>query len=175
MVETFRGDRLFEPHLASFLELKGIPYTGCNLRGLTLARDKGLAKKILHYHKLPTPHFFICLKGKSPSKNEISELRFPLIVKCLSEESSYGLSQSSIVKNEKQLFDRLHYVHHKLQTDAIVEEFIAGRELSVGVIGNNQIETLPVCEVTLINQISLKLKFTHPMLNGTPTTKKGKG
>tara|TARA_Y100001954_G_scaffold237426_1_gene301033 strand:- start:849 stop:1865 length:1017 start_codon:yes stop_codon:yes gene_type:complete len=175
MVETFRGDRLYEPHLASFLELKGIPYTGCNPRGLTLARDKGLAKKILHYHQLPTPKFFICLRGKTPHKKDLNELKFPLIVKCLSEESSYGLSQSSIVKNNKQLSERLDYIHKKLQTDAIVEEFIIGRELSVGVLGNDRPEVLPVCEVTFNKSNEPLNEIYTPNAKWNPKYQKKKG
>ena len=175
MVETFRGDRLYEPHLASFLELKGIPYTGCNPRGLTLARDKGLAKKILHYHQLPTPHFFISPKGTSPSKKDLVGLKFPLIVKCLSEESSYGLSQSSIVKNEKQLSERLNYVHHKLYRDAIVEEFIMGRELSVGVLGNQNLETFPVCEITFNKSNKPLNEIYTPNAKWNPSYQKRKG
>ena len=161
--------------MASFLELKGIPYTGCNPRGLTLARDKGLAKKILHYHELPTPKFFISLKGTSPIKRDINGLQYPLIVKCLSEESSYGLSQSSIVKNNKQLLERLDYIHRKLQTDAIVEEFIIGRELSVGVLGNERPEALPVCEVTFNKSNEPLNEIYTPNAKWNPKYQKKKG
>ena len=175
MMENFKGDRLFESNLVSFLELQELPYTGCNPRGLSLARDKGLAKKILSYHNLATPKFCISLRGSSLQKKELKTLNFPLIVKCLTEESSFGLCKSSIVKNEKKLFERLNYVHHKLNSDAIIEEFIEGKELSIGVLGNSTLETLPICEVSF-RKCSNPLKEIYTSLaKWNPAYQKKKG
>ena len=79
-------------------------------------------------------------------------LRFPLIVKPLKEDSSIGISNSSIVKNDDALMDRVTFIHEKLNQDAIVDEYIEGREFYVAVIGNNsELEVLPIIELDFAN------------------------
>lgn len=175
MMENFRGDRLFESNIASFLELQTIPYTGCNPRGLALAKDKGLAKKILSYHNINTPKFCISLRGKSVQKQDLKDLTYPLIVKCLNEESSFGLGQSSIVKNEKKLFERVKFVHQNLQADVIIEEFIEGRELSMGVLGNSNLKTFPLCEVTFNKCLNPLKEIYTPLAKWNTNYQKRKG
>jgi len=132
--------------VVSYLELLKVPYTGCNPRGLTLSRDKGLAKKLLAYHRIPVPDFLVVPLGnkvKLPKR-----LHFPLIVKSLTYESSTGISQASVVENDEQLNKRVQFIHDTIMTPAIVEEFIDGRELYGGVLGNNRLQTFPVWEMS---------------------------
>jgi D-alanine-D-alanine ligase len=130
----------------SYLELLGLPYTGCNPRGLILARDKALSKKLLAYHRIPVPEFTVVRPGRKVALPK--RLTFPLIVKSLFFEASTGISQASVVENHEQLARRVTFIHEKLGTAAIVEQFIDGRELYVGVIGNERLDVLPPWEMS---------------------------
>ncbi len=146
LMEAFDDVVVFDQNVVSYLELLKVPYTGCNPRGLTLSRDKGLAKKLLAYHRIPVPDFLVVPLGnkvKLPKR-----LHFPLIVKSLTYESSTGISQASVVENDEQLNKRVQFIHDTIMTPAIVEEFIDGRELYVGVLGNNRLQTFPVWEMS---------------------------
>lgn len=146
LMEAFADVVVFDQNVVSYLELLKMPYTGCNPRGLTLSRDKALAKKLMAYHRIPVPDFFVVPIGRrvhSPKR-----LRFPLIVKSLTYESSTGISQASVVANDEQLWKRVQFIHDAIQTPAIVEEFINGRELYVGVMGNDRLQVLPVWEMS---------------------------
>ncbi len=145
LLEEFQGKAGFDAHVVSYLELLGIPYTGCNPSGLLIGRDKALAKKILSYHNILTPRFFTVDQQKNFSLP--SDLKYPLIVKSLVEEASLGISQDSIVDQEDKLRDRIEFIHNKIETPALVEEYIEGRELYVGVIGNKQLKVLPAWEL----------------------------
>ena len=146
LMEAFDDVVVFDQNVVSYLELLKVPYTGCNPRGLTLSRDKGLAKKLLAYHRIPVPDFLVVPLGnkvKLPKR-----LHFPLIVKSLTYESSTGISQASVVENDEQLNKRVQFIHDTIMTPAIVEEFIDGRELYGGVLGNNRLQTFPVWEMS---------------------------
>jgi D-alanine-D-alanine ligase len=146
LMEAFDDVVVFDQNVVSYLELLKVPYTGCNPRGLTLSRDKGLAKKLMAYHRIPVPDFLVVPLGnkvKLPKR-----LHFPLIVKSLTYESSTGISQASVVENEEQLNKRVQFIHDTIMTPAIVEEFIDGRELYVGVLGNDRLQTFPVWEMS---------------------------
>ena len=145
-MEAFAGVTTFDQNVVSYLELLRLPYTGCNPRGLILARDKALSKKLLAYHRLPVPEFTVVRRGRRPVLSK--RLQFPLIVKSLFFEASAGISQASVVENMEQLQKRVAFVHENLGTAAIVEQFIDGRELYVGVIGNERLEILPVWEMS---------------------------
>jgi D-alanine-D-alanine ligase len=146
LVEEFHGLRQFDQHVVSFLELLQVPYTGCNPMGLALSRSKALSKKLLHYHRLPVPTFAVYPKG---AKGRLRRgLRFPLIVKSLTEEASEGIAQASIVDSPEKLAERVHFVHERLGTDAIAEQFIEGREIYVSVFGCKRLTVLPVWELT---------------------------
>ena len=149
LLEEFNGNTLFDSHVVSFLELMKIPYTGSNPRGLMLARDKALAKKIMSYHRLKTPKFWVYPKSKRVKLP--AGLKFPLIVKCLWEEASYGISKGSVVHSEQKLLERIEFIHSNLENDALVEQFVAGRELYVGIIGNERPYALPVWELSFEN------------------------
>ncbi|GAG83756.1 unnamed protein product, partial [marine sediment metagenome] len=121
----------------------------CNPRGLLLSHDKPLAKKILTFHRIHTPGFYVLPKGKKPRRP--AGYKFPLLVKSVSEDASLGITQSSIVHDDEKLFDRIEYIHQETQTDALIEAYIEGRELYVGVMGNRRLTTLPVWEMVFKN------------------------
>ena len=144
LVEEFGGMGQFDQHVVSYLELRKQPYTGCNPRGLTLARDKALTKKILAYEGIKVPEFAVFPKGRAIKRPE--RLAFPLFVKSLTEQGSAGLSSASIVENDEKLAERVEFIHRTTTSTAIAEQFIEGREIYVGVMGNDRIRTLPAWE-----------------------------
>jgi D-alanine-D-alanine ligase len=146
LMEAFAGVTTFDQNVVSYLELLRLPYTGCNPRGLILARDKALSKKLLAYHRIPVPDFTVVRRGRRPQLSK--KLHFPLIVKSLFFEASTGISQASVVENEEQLARRVQFVHESLGSAAIVEQFIDGRELYVGVVGNQRLDVFPVWEMS---------------------------
>ncbi|MEO8601145.1 MAG: ATP-grasp domain-containing protein [bacterium] len=145
LLEHFHGVPLFDQNVVSYLELLRMPYTGCNPRGLMLARDKGLSKKLLAYHRLPVPDFAVFPIGRKVRRPK--KLSFPLIVKSLTREASTGISQASVVEDDEKLIERVRFIHEAIGTDAIVERYIDGRELYVGVIGNQRLDVFPVWEL----------------------------
>lgn len=147
LLEEFDGNPTFDQHIVSYLELKKQAYTGCNPRGLTLARDKALSKKILTYHRIPVPKFFTFPKNQRIKNSK--KYFYPLIVKSTTEESSTGIAQASVVSNFESLCERVRFIHESFETDAIAEQYIKGRELYVGILGNRRVTTLPVWELEL--------------------------
>jgi len=146
LIEAFADVGVFDQNVVSFLELLRVPYTGCSPRGLTLSRDKALAKKLMAYHRIPVPDFTVVPRGRKPVLPR--RLTFPLIVKSLIYESSIGISQASVVEHEDQLARRVQFIHDTIGTAAIVEQFIDGRELYVGVLGNTRLQVFPVWEMS---------------------------
>jgi D-alanine-D-alanine ligase len=146
LMEAFAGVTTFDQNVVSYLELLRLRYTGCNPRGLMHARDKALSKKLLAYHRIPVPDFTVVRHGRKPALQK--KMHFPLIVKSLFFEASAGISQASVVEDEEQLARRVQFIHDTLGTAAIVEQFIDGRELYVGVLGNERLEVLPVWEMS---------------------------
>ncbi len=149
LLEEFQGVAVFDHHIAAYLELMKLPYTGCNPRGLMLAHDKALSKKILSYHRILTPRFMVFARGKTVKLR--ANYAYPLLVKSVIEEASLGISRKSIVHDEQQLRDRIAFIHEELNTDALVEQYIEGRELYVGIIGNRRLQTFPVWEMVFNN------------------------
>ncbi|MHC4578893.1 MAG: D-alanine--D-alanine ligase family protein [Planctomycetota bacterium] len=145
MLEEFHGYVSFDQNVVSYLELLRVPYTGCNPRGLVLARDKALTKKILSYHRIHVPGFAVFPRGRRIRRPK--RLSFPLLVKSLTEEASSGISQASLVQTEEQLTQRVAFVHEHTRSDAIAEEYIEGRELYLGILGNHRLETFPLWEM----------------------------
>ena len=146
LMEAFAGVTTFDQNVVSYLELLRMPYTGCNPRGLILARDKALSKKLLAYHRIRVPEFFVVRPGRKPVLPK--RLTFPMIVKSLFFEASAGISQASVVENHEQLARRVSFIHEKLGTAAIVEQFIDGRELYIGVVGNERLDVFPAWEMS---------------------------
>jgi D-alanine-D-alanine ligase len=149
LVEQFDGLAHFDQHVVSYLELRKLKYTGCNPRGLMIARDKSLAKKILAYHRIPVPRFAVVPPRRKGFASP--RLKFPLFVKSLTEEGSEGISQASLVRDPEKLAERIAFIHEKTQSAALVEEFIEGREIYVGVFGNELLTALPPWELTMSN------------------------
>jgi D-alanine-D-alanine ligase len=145
MMEAFHELGTFDHNIVSYLELLRVPYTGSNPRGLMLARDKALSKTILHYHRIPVPDFAVVHVGRKvrPPKR----LGYPVIVKSLTQEGSTGISQASVVDDEDKLRERVKFIHESIGTDAILERYIEGRELYVGIIGNQRLTVFPVWEL----------------------------
>jgi D-alanine-D-alanine ligase len=149
LLEAFHEVGTFDQNVVSYLELLRLPYTGCNPRGMFLARDKALSKKLLHYHRVPVPDFAVVPRGRKPKLPK--RLTYPLIVKSLTQESSIGISQASVVDDESKLKERVQFIHESIRTDAILERFIEGQELYCGVLGNQRLQVFPVWEMTFAN------------------------
>ena len=146
LMEAFAGVTTYDQNVVSYLELLRMPCTGCNPRGLILARDKALSKKLLAYHRIPVPEFTVVRRGLKPVLPK--RFQYPLIVKSLFFEASVGISQASVVENEEQLARRVQFIHENVGTAAILEQFVDGRELYVGVLGNDRLQVFPVWEMS---------------------------
>jgi D-alanine-D-alanine ligase len=145
LLEEFHGVAVYDQHVVSYLELMKRSYTGCNPRGLMLAHDKALSKKIMAYHRIPVPHFAVFPLGRKVRRPK--QLKFPLLVKSLTEEASEGISQASVVHDDAHLVERAEFIHRQFATDAIAESYIEGRELYDGVLGNRRLQTMPIWEL----------------------------
>jgi D-alanine-D-alanine ligase len=145
LLEEFHGVALYDQHVVSYLELMKTPYTGCNPRGLTLTHDKALCRKILGYHRVPGPRFAVFPMNRKVKRPR--RLEFPLFVKSAVEDASLGISQASVVHDDEKLAERVKFIHERVGTDALVEEYIEGREIYVSVLGNDRLVTFPVLEM----------------------------
>jgi D-alanine-D-alanine ligase len=145
LLEDFHDVPIYDQNLVSYLELLRVPYTGCNPRGLMLARDKAISKTLLYYHRVPVPEFAVFRLDRAVRRPK--RLPFPLIVKSLTKEGSAGIALPSIVDNDEKLAERVRFVHQRLGTDAIAERYVEGRELYVGVLGNHRLQVFPVWEL----------------------------
>lgn len=147
LLEEFAGEPAFDHVAVSFMEILRVPYTGCNPRGLILARDKALSKKILAWHRIPAPDFAVFARQRPVRRPRA--LKLPLLVKSLTREASEGISSASVVHDDEDLAERVRFIHEKVGTDAIAERFLDGREFYCGVVGNERLEVLPVWELFL--------------------------
>jgi D-alanine-D-alanine ligase len=145
LCEAFRNERRFEPNIVSLLEMMGVRHTGSGGSGLRLCKDKGLTKELLAYHRIRTPKFLVAKRSR-PLRS-LRRFDFPAFIKPLQLESSEGISQYSFAATEKEALSRMRYVHERLGVDAIIEEYIEGRELYVSVIGNEKLSVLPIREL----------------------------
>ena len=145
LMEAFHEVGAFDMNVVSYLELLRLSYTGCNPRGMVLSRDKALSKQLMSYHRIPVPDFAVFRRGLAIKRPR--RLQFPLIVKSLTQEASIGIAQASVVDDAAKLRERVEFVHQSIGTDAIAERFIDGRELYVGVIGNERLQVFPVWEM----------------------------
>jgi D-alanine-D-alanine ligase len=145
LLEGFDDVVSFDGNVVAYLDLIKVKYTGCNARGMFLGRDKAIAKKLLAYHRIPHPEFALVPRGRTFKRPR--KLPFPLFVKSLTLDASIGISQASVVEDDAKLKDRVAFIHESLGTDALVERFIDGRELYVGLLGNHQLQTLPIWEL----------------------------
>jgi D-alanine-D-alanine ligase len=147
LLEEFDGMAVYDQNVVSYLELLHVPYTGCNPRGLMLARDKVLSKKLFSFHRIPFPEFMVVPQGRMVKRPKW--LSFPLIVKSVTEEASLGISQASIVQDDDKLKERVEFIHASVGTGALIERYIEGREFYVGVMGNGHVHVLPVWELMM--------------------------
>src|SRR5215472_6379793 len=145
LLEQFRGEVIYDHNVASYLELTRVPYTGCNPRGLMLARGKDLSKTLVHYHRIPVPAFAVFPLRRKVHRPK--RLALPLIVKSLSEDASWGISQASVVDSDEKLVERVAFIHESIGTAAIAEQYIEGRELYVGILGNERLRVFPIWEL----------------------------
>jgi D-alanine-D-alanine ligase len=122
-----------EAQVPAVLEMLRIPYTGSRLFTLALALDKPMTKRILWWHELPTPAFQEFDRADEPLNDD---LRFPLFVKPSREGTSMGVSAKSIVHSEKELREQVAFIIQKYKQPALVETYIDGREVTVGLVGN---------------------------------------
>jgi len=146
MVESFAGDDRLDATVAGYLELLGRRFTGAGSNGLYLAQDKNLAKKIFTFHGIHTPYFTTVFRGRLEHSHDI---KFPVIVKPAREDGSIGIHFGAVCTSIKELMERIDYIHAEFDTPALIEEYIEGRELYVGVLGNEKAEALPVVELDL--------------------------
>jgi len=145
LVERFKGITTYDQNIASFLQLQGVPFTGCGPIGLALCKNKGLSKKILSYHHIQVPKFIILPRRKTIKRSE--KLKFPIFIKPLKEEASLGIAQASFVENDDQFRERVEFIHEKMGQDVIAEEYIHGRELYVSILGNHRLQAFPIREL----------------------------
>lgn len=156
LLDEFSGIVSYDHYVVAYLELMRQPYTGCNPRGMMLSRDKVLTKQLLAWHRIETPAFRLFPYGRR--FREPRRLKFPLFVKSASEDASLGISQASFVEDVPSLRERVEFIHEHVQTDALVEEYIDGRELYIGVLGNTRLTTLPVWEMDFGNLSKLQAR-----------------
>ncbi|MEM5812651.1 MAG: ATP-grasp domain-containing protein, partial [Candidatus Aenigmatarchaeota archaeon] len=133
-----------ESQIPIFCEMLGIPYTGSGPLTLAIALNKARTKEILSFYGIPTPRFQVFQTSNEPLNEK---LKFPLMVKPLSEGSSKGIKNDSLVRNEVELRRKLEEVIKNYRQPALVEEFLEGREFTVSLIGNSEPEILPIVEV----------------------------
>jgi D-alanine-D-alanine ligase len=150
LLEEFHGEVLFDQNVVSFLELLHMPYTGCNPRGMIISRGKALSKKLVAYHRIRVPEFAVFPIGHKVRRPP--RLKFPLIVKSLIEHASIGIARASVVDSDEKLAERVAFIHERVGTDAIAEQFIEGRELYVSVLGNDRLAVFPVWELVAKNR-----------------------
>src|ERR1700737_4804195 len=142
LVELFKNNPGFDQNIVSFLEMQGLPFTGCGSTGLTLCKHKGISKKILGYHHIRVPNFVVIPRGQRIAR--MKRPKFPIVVKPVKEEASYGISQASFVEAEEQFRERVAFIHEKYQSDVIAEEYIEGRELYVSLMANVRLRVFPL-------------------------------
>jgi D-alanine-D-alanine ligase len=146
LAESFADDDTADFKIAAWLELLGKKYTGTGTHGLMLAQDKATAKKIFQFHGIHTPLFSKTLRGRLDFSHH---LNFPVIVKPAREDGSIGIEFSAVVSSIKELLERIDWLHANFDSPVLVEEYIEGREMYVGVIGNDSPQALPVIELDL--------------------------
>jgi D-alanine-D-alanine ligase len=147
LLEDFAGNAAFDYYVVSYLDMLKVPCTGCNPRGLLLARDKALSKKLLSYHRIKVPLFRVFRWGRTIPIRETRGLPYPMVVKSLLEQGSAGIAQASVVDDPEELSERVIQVQEMTGGDVIVEQYIDGRELYVTVIGNQRLQVLPIREL----------------------------
>ena len=146
LAESYAGDDTKDMNIPAFMDLVGVHYTGSGPHGLLLAQDKALAKKIVEFHGLKTPFSAVSHRGRVDYSHDV---KFPLIVKPVSEDGSIGINTDSVVHSVKELMDQIHALHEELDVPILIEEYIEGREIYAAILGNRPPEALPLIELDL--------------------------
>jgi D-alanine-D-alanine ligase len=146
LAESFGGNDTADYCIAAYLELLGKRFTGSGSHGLLYGQDKAAAKKILEFHGIHTPVFARSFRGRLDFSHD---LEFPVIVKPAREDGSIGIEFSSVVSSIRELMERIDWLHANFDSPVLIEEFVEGRELYVGVLGNEHPEGLPAIELDL--------------------------
>ena len=146
LAESFGGNDTADYCIAAYMELVGKRFTGSGSHGLLYGQDKAAAKKILEFHGIHTPVFARSFRGRLDFSHD---LEFPVIVKPAREDGSIGIEFSSVVTSIRELMERIDWLHANFDSPVLIEEFVEGREMYVGVIGNEHPEALPVIELDL--------------------------
>jgi D-alanine-D-alanine ligase len=145
LCETFFSNRAHEPNIPALLELMKVPYTGAGPDALMLCKDKALAKKLLSFHHIRVARFVVSSRER-PLKR-LARFSYPAFVKPIGEESSDGIARASLAKTEAEALDRARFLHERFESDALVEEYVDGRELYLGVLGNKRLTVFPPREI----------------------------
>ena len=173
LLEGFDDVPHWDQNVVAWLELQKMHYTGCNARGLMLGRDKALTKKLLTYHRVRIADFAVAPREKQFHRPK--KLAFPLFVKSLTFDASIGISQASVVENDDKLQDRIRFIHESIGTDALVESYVEGRELYVGILGNSRLTALPIWELSFEKMPEASRKIATERLKWSLTYQKKHG
>jgi D-alanine-D-alanine ligase len=146
LAESFGGNDTADYCIAAYMELLDKKFTGSGSHGLLYGQDKAAAKKLLEFHGIHTPVFARSFRGRLDFSHD---LEFPVIVKPAREDGSIGIEFSSVVTSIRELMERIDWLHANFDSPVLIEEFVEGRELYVGVLGNEHPEALPVIELDL--------------------------
>ena len=166
LAESFGGNDTADYCIAAYLELIGKRITGSGSHGLLCGQDKAIAKKILEFHGIDTPAFARSFRGRLDFSHD---LEFPVIVKPAREDGSIGIEFNAVVSSIRELMERIDWLHANFDSPVLIEEYVDGREMYVGVIGNDNPTALPVIELDLS-----KLPEGRPRIAGAEV-KWGKG
>ena len=158
LAEQFNKRSDYERDVAGLLEMLDLISTGTGVTGLTLCKNKGMSKEILGYRRINIPDFAVFPPGTTIRRPK--KLDFPLFIKPLKDEASYGISQGSFVENEQAFEERVRFIHEKMNQEAIAEEYIEGRELYVSILGNQRLQVLPIREVIFSKMPDDKPQFS---------------
>lgn len=145
LCESFFNDRAKEANIPALLEMMRVRYTGANPEALMLSKDKALAKTVLVYHHIRVPRFV--LSRRTYPLRRLRRFKFPAFVKPLGEESSDGIAKASFARNEAEAIERSRFIHERLGSDVMIEEYIEGRELYVSVLGDRRLTVFPPREL----------------------------
>jgi D-alanine-D-alanine ligase len=178
LCETFFSDRAHEPNIPALLELMKVPYTGAGPDALMLCKDKALAKKLLAFHRIRVARFVV-----SPRERPLRRLgrfSYPAFVKPVGEEASDGIARASLAKNEQEAVERARFLHERFESDALIEEYVDGRELYLGVLGNKRLTVFPPREIffgqppTMTRRTTRRASRRRRRSGTTPTGRSGR-
>jgi D-alanine-D-alanine ligase len=147
LTESFGGDDTKEMNVIAYVDLLGLRYTGAGPHSIFMSQDKAIAKKIFAFHGIKSPFFATSYRGRIDHAHDIS---FPLIVKPSWEDGSIGIDAGSVVKNVKEMMERIQYIQDEFDSPALIEEYIEGREIYAGILGSyERTQVLPLVELDL--------------------------